>query len=398
MQGHWSLNRFRLLIAVMGISGVTQGLTIPLLTALLEAQGVSPGWNGLSAAFLYFGILVMTPFCAGIIRRIGYRAAILAGLLAALVPNVLFPLFSGLWLWSFLRFVLGLGDSLLHYASSLWITTNAPEHERGKRISQYGLAYGLGFGIGPLGMNLLPFGQWMPFAVVILILLVALWATWKLDGLSSPAEEEDETESSGKVRIVSVYRLGLVALCPAMLYGFLETALTGNFPVVGLREGMTESRISLLISAFVWGSLLFQVPLGHLGDRFGRKRVLTVICSLGAAGMALIPLWLAQPIPLFLAFVLTGGLLGSIYSLGLAYLADILPGRFLPLANAVASIHFSVGSLLGPVIGGMLIEWMGGESLFYFLSVVLSGFVVLAVAYRVQHRSAEKPNTRKEAC
>jgi predicted MFS family arabinose efflux permease len=70
----------------------------------------------------------------------------------------------------------------------------------------------------------------------------------------------------------------------------------------------------------------------------------------------------------------------------------------LPLANTVASIHFSVGSLLGPVIGGVLIEWMGGESLFYFLSVVLSGFVVLAVAYRVQDRAAEKPNTRKEAC
>jgi len=63
-------------------------------------------------------------------------------------------------------------------------------------------------------------------------------------------------------------------------------------------------------------------------------------------------------------FGLIGGLLGSLYSLGLAYLADLLPSSHMPEANAIAGAHFSVGCMMGPYAGGLLIHYIGGGSLF----------------------------------
>ncbi|MBA4493382.1 MFS transporter [Paenactinomyces guangxiensis] len=387
MVNTWSIRRFRILVLIVSVTGMSQGLLIPLLTTLLEEQGVSSSSNGLSAAALYAGILVMSPICAPVVKRIGYKRSIIIGLLITTAAVILFPMFTGIWIWSLLRFWVGVGDSLLHYATQLWITATAPLDERGKRISQYGFCYGLGFGIGPLGMNLLELGFIVPFMVLAVVLGITLYFTRLLDS-GRPDLDGTEEKRKESVKLWKIYRIALIALCPPILYGLLETALAGNFPVYGLREGISKAWISVLISAFVWGSLAFQVPLGILGDKIGRKNILIIACFLGSVGMAVMPLLVSNVLLLFIAFLLVGGVVGSLFSLGLAYLTDLLPARYLPAANAVASVHFSVGSILGPYVGGVLIQWIGGNALFYFLSIALASFVLLAIFYRVSAETA----------
>ncbi|MBH8606369.1 MFS transporter [Thermoactinomyces sp. CICC 10521] len=391
MVERWSIARFRILVLIVCVAGMTQGLLIPLLTTLLDEQGINPAVNGLSAAALYIGMLIASPFGARVVKRKGLKWTILFGLCTVGGATILFPLSSNVWIWSFLRLVVGAGDSLLHYATQLWITTTAPAVQRGKRISQYGFAYGLGFGIGPLGMNLLVFGKFMPFLAVLAVLGISLCLSLRLDNGSLPESAE---VASGKrqrngAQLRRIYLTGLVALCPPVLYGFLETALSGNFPVIGLKEGLSKGWISILISAFVWGSLLLQVPLGTLGDRIGRKRILIATCCLGSLGMFLIPLLLSNVIYLLIAFTLIGGFVGSLFSLGLAYATDLLAADDLPAANAIAAMHFSVGSILGPYLGGYLIEWFGSPALFWFIGSSLLVFVLLALLYPVTHKQEE---------
>ncbi|MDW2799471.1 MFS transporter, partial [Clostridium boliviensis] len=121
-----------------------------------------------------------------------------------------------------------------------------------------------------------------------------------------------------------------VALCPAFLYGFLDASLAARFPVYGHREGLSTGWISVLLSTFVCGGLVLQMPLGMLSDRYGRKNVLMTICLLGGMGLAVVPSFSGEPAMLLGLFGLIGGLLGSLYSLGLAYLADLLPSSHMP--------------------------------------------------------------------
>ena len=393
----WSLRTFRGMIWMICVAGMTQGLLIPLLTMFLEERGVQADFNGLSASALYLGILLAAPLGPAMVRRIGVKKSILAGLYIVTVAVCFFPFFQSFWVWTGLRFLVGIGDSLLHYATQLWITIHAPVKERGRRISQYGFAYGLGFGIGPLGLNLVHFGETVPFLFVLCILFFSIYLTGRLTIAEFLGNEWKETEANGQGSLRTVYRLGFIAFCSPFIYGFLETALTGNFPVIGMREGMGQSFISLLISAFVWGSLLFQVPLGVLGDRIGRKNLLILVCSAGAAGMFVIPYFLSNGIYLFVSFVLIGGLVGSLYSMGLACATDLLPARFLPAANAIASVHFSVGSILGPSLGGFSIEKAGGEMLFITIGCMLAGYVLMILLEKMSNRMNSFKSKEKQA-
>src|SRR5690606_38226162 len=82
MANQWSQGRYRILLVITALTGMTQGLLIPLLTTLLEQRGVSSSINGLNAASLYVGMLLMAPFVGTVVRRLGYKRAILNGLLA----------------------------------------------------------------------------------------------------------------------------------------------------------------------------------------------------------------------------------------------------------------------------------------------------------------------------
>lgn len=398
MARSWSIQTFRLMVWIICVAGITQGLLIPLLTMMLEERGIHAGSNGLSASALYIGILIASPLGPVIVRRFGVKKTILLGLSIVTIATSFFSVFSGFWVWTGLRLVVGIGDSFLHYATQLWITVNTPGQERGRRISQYGFAYGLGFGIGPLGLNLLSFGQAVPFLVALIILAISFYLAIRLKVSASPAESPKEPEAKkGQTQLGRVYGLGFLAFCSPLIYGLLETALTGNFPIVGLREGIEKSWISLLISAFVWGSLLFQVPLGVFGDKIGRKNLLLIVCSLGAMGMFLMPLLLPNVFYLFIAFMLIGGLVGSLFSLGLAFAADLLPTRFLPIANVIASVHFSIGSIIGPYTGGLLIEKAGGEALFILIGCVLAGYVLIMVLEKILNKSNQVKHTDRQA-
>ncbi|MFD1425850.1 MFS family permease [Kroppenstedtia sanguinis] len=366
MSEHTHAKGFRLLLAVIFVSGFSQGLLLPLLATLLEGRGVSAGLNGLNAAALYIGILVVSPLCGPLVRQWGYRRMIRTGMAAVALCIFLFPLFTGYFSWMFLRFLIGIGDGILGYASQLWITSESPRHLRGRRLAYFGLVHGLGFGAGPLGLNLLPLGVWVPF-VTAGILLTLLWML--ASQLQDVRPQIAATTGTGRLR--RVYRWGFVALIPGFLYGFLEASLSGSFPVYGLREGLSPAWVSLLITAFVYGSLVLQVPLGVWSDRWGRKRVLTWIYFFGGLGIAAIPFAMGEQWLLLGLFAVAGGLLGSLYSLGLTFLADLLPKENLPDGNAVANVHFALGCMMGPYAGGWLIQFAGGGSLFWLIAFTL---------------------------
>nr|WP_313784173.1 hypothetical protein [Paenibacillus larvae] len=52
----------------------------------------------------------------------------------------------------------------------------------------------------------------------------------------------------------------------------MEAVLNSNFALYGLRIGLDESALSLLLPVIGIGGLALQLPLGMLSDRIGRKR------------------------------------------------------------------------------------------------------------------------------
>lgn len=361
-----------ILIAVVVAAGISQGLLLPVLAIFLERMGISSSMNGLNAAALYVGSFAMTLVAERLLGWVGFKKLIVSGLVLVMLSLVAFPLIPSVAVWFVLRVLVGIGDSALHYAAQLWVLMMSTVKNRGQSISFYGMSYGLGFSIGPLGIPLLKYGEAVPFLILaVLFLFILLVVLFKLPNLKPEKSEQGEQQPAG--RYLKSYRLAWFALIPAFLYGYMEAGINSNFPVYGLRSGFTLGEISTLLPFVGIGGLLLQLPLGIWSDKFGRKRVLTIAGIVGGCCFLLIPVAGTNFWATLLLLTMAGGLVGSFFSLGLAYAADILPRVLLPAANVVASFHFNAGSIAGPNAGGAIMEtgWNGG------IFVLLGGLYIL---------------------
>lgn len=370
-----------ILILVIIISGLSQGLLLPVLSIFMEERGISSSVNGLHAAALYIGSFAMSLVAERLLGIAGFKKLLLLGLVLVIIALPAFPLVSDLKFWLVLRLVVGAGDSAIHFASQLWMLLISPPGQRGRNISIYGMSYGLGFSIGPLGIRLLPYGEWLPF--FLLSLLTALMALLVYNQMPNTRPEKAEpTEGKGKQKYSLIYRLAWFALLPSLLYGYMEAAMNSNFPIYGLRTGLSSGQISTLLPFFGVGGLILQLPLGYLSDRFGRKVVLMSAGVGGGLMFLAVPLCGNSYIGLALLFMGAGGLVGSFFSLGLAYAADILPRNLLPAANVIASFHFSLGSIVGPNLGGALMDVGSASLLFIILGSSYLAFTVSGILFR----------------
>lgn len=369
-----SPKRFTLftIILVVAISGMSQGLTIPLLTILLDNQGLSSVANGFNATATYLGILLVSPLMEIPLRKLGYRNTIIWGLIILTIVTVLFPVFQSYSIWFILRLILGIGDVALNYSSQMWITDISPVEHRGRNFSLYGLAYGIGFSIGPQGILLLPLGIYAPFLAICVVYAIALLMISRLKN-SHPESLVKDPKTN---KYLEVVRLAWLPLIPSCIYGFMETSLNSSFPIYILRKGLPNSWVPGLLFTFTVGSLILQLPLGAWSDRAGRKKVMMICASIGALMFILFPLtgksfWLMA-----LLLVIAGGVVGSFYSLGIAFATDILPPGMIPTAGIITGMNYSVASIVAPGLNGVVLDYLPPGLIFTIVGTMLGLFTV----------------------
>lgn len=389
--------RYWVLVGMVLIAGFSQGMLLPVLAVMLEDAGVSSSANGLNAAALYIGIILVSPFIEKPVRQFGYKPVIITGLVLVAVSLMLFPVWQTFWFWFVLRMIVGVADNLIHFSTQVWISTTSSRKNRGRQLSMYGLAFGLGFGFGPMMTRLLEFHDYLPFVIASAASLIA-WIFMLFLKNEWPATDFDTGSQLNTLdRYKKVFKLAWFALLPGFLYGYLEASVHGNYPVYAMRMGIDIQFVTVfLLPGFVFGSLITQLPLGMLSDRLGRNRVLLVLISSGLVVFFSMSFVEHLPWVLFSLFALAGMLLGSLFSLGIAYLADLVPANLLPTGNVLTGILFALGSMTGPVVGGFLIEIVGEGAVYYSLSVMLAVMLVAGLIFQSQLKR-QTENTRQAA-
>ncbi|MED2975823.1 MFS transporter [Bacillus swezeyi] len=363
---------FFILVLIVSISGFSQGMLLPVISVIFEQEGHSAALNGLHATGLYIGVLIASPFMEAPLRKLGFKPLIIIGGVMVAASLFSFVFIKSYLTWFFLRLLIGIGDHMLHFSTQTWVTTLSSEQNRGRNISLYGLSFGLGFAAGPFLTPLVEISPSLPFIISGAFSLLAWMFVFCLgnDFPEKSAVSDTRADSSLK-RFFHAFLLGWVAFLPTFGYGFLETALNGNFPVYALRSGISVEGVSIILPAFAIGSIVFQYPLGIMSDTFGRRNVLLVILAIGAscffaAGLSESVLFLA------ICFFVAGMAVGSTFSLGISFMADLLPKHLLPAGNLMCGITFSIGSIFGPVAGGWYMQRFENGNLFYLITSVMA--------------------------
>ncbi|WML42973.1 MFS transporter [Neobacillus sp. PS3-40] len=371
--------QFWILISIVAISGFSQGMLLPLIAVIFEKSGISSSLNGLNATALYIGILLVSPFMEAPLRKYGYKPVLIAGSALVILSLAMFPLWKSFWFWFTLRLIIGIGDHALHFATQTWITSSSKENRRGRNISLYGLFYGIGFASGPLMTPLVNVNPSLPFIVSACFCLVGWLFLFTLKNDFPEHEIGLNSFVETIKRFSKAWKYGWVAFLPPFAYGFLESSLNGIFPVYGLRIGLEITNVSIVLTAFAIGSIITQLPLGILSDQFGRRNILVTVLFLGFSSFTVASFLEHSIVGLILSFLIAGMVVGSTFSLGISYMSDLMPKSLMPTGNLMCGIFFSIGSLSGPIIGGLFLQFYKSISFFHIISTIL--FIIFIIIF-----------------
>lgn len=374
-----SLGVMAAIIATVTVFALAQGLTYPLLSLLLTQQGIPAGLIGISASMTPLGFILSAPAIPILSQWLGLgRFALVSAVLAALAIWLI-GLTGDVWAWMPLRFMLGFCANPLYVLSETWLVAITPAHKRGRVMGVYSSIVSAGFATGPLTLALVGTQGWAPFMVgivaFILCGLIVLGVSGRLPDLP------DDGENASVARFVRIAPLMIFGVFVAALF---EQALLALFAVYGQSYGAGESRIAALMTAFLFGNVVLQVPLAAFAQKAGTRTAILVCSTLAAFGCALLPLvfqtWLIWP-----TLFVWGAVAWGIYTLTLMQLGERFSGRMLIAGNAAFSLAWGVGGIIGSPVAGAAMEIMGRQGLPLSIGLLCA---VLAVAILLRRRAA----------
>jgi MFS transporter, DHA2 family, multidrug resistance protein len=181
--------------------------------------------------------------------------------------------------------------------------------------------------------------------------------------------------------------LGLAVLAlPCLLYAMDLTVL--NLAVPHLSTALQPSSAQLLWIVDIYGFLVAGslVTMGTLGDRIGRRRLLLLgATAFGAASV--LAATSTSPGMLIAARALLGVAGATVAPSTLSLIRNMfLDPRQRTVAVSVWITSFSVGGAIGPLAGGVLLEWFWWGSVFLLAVPVMALLLVLGPLLLPEYR------------
>ena len=137
--------------------------------------------------------------------------------------------------------------------------------------------------------------------------------------------------------------------------------------------GARESVMALAVSGYMLVSAVFQIVLGPISDRLGRRTVILV--ALGLFALASLGCLLAQDVTTFLAFRLAQAVIIAGSVVPNAVIRDQFAAREAAARMGALGVAMALAPMVGPVLGGVLDTAVGWRSI--FLLFTLGGAAIL---------------------
>lgn len=361
--------------------GLAIGGLIPLLALFLELRQVDPVWIGANGAMASLGIFGMAGFVPRIVARFGAVPTMVTGLAVSVSAFLAMPFFDNLPAWFALRFILGMGVASHWIVSESWVNAIATKASRGRVMAIYAALLAVGFAMGPAVLTLVGSQGWLPF--LIFAAAMALTAIPLLP-VAHLAPKLDKKERGS---VLLLYRHAPTVLAAAMAAGLYEAGLFSFLPLYGLRLGLTEADALYLLTAFIFGNVVLQIPIGWLADKMNRRLLMLIAAGISFAGPLAMPWVIGGLIPLTLILVVWGGFAFGIYSVGLAMLGDRYEGGMLTSANAAFVQGYVIANILGNPIAGAAMRAWEPHGLMVFMAGVALVFALVVAARGVRRRA-----------
>lgn len=361
-----------LVLISLGFGRLSYGVVMPYMRHGLDMSYAQAGFLGTVTSL---GYLVTVLLAGWLSTRWGYKQTVLTGC-GVLVGSMVGLAFTPTYLLA-VMFMLGAGvGSGLVFTPALSLMVGWFPERRGLAagflMSGTGLALVLSGLFVPLVGSVSANGWrwvWVCFAgAALAVLLLAGVVLQNPPRLASPG-------GGGRSLVKEVCQNPRLLRVAVMYFCFgIAYLIPSTFQMSFMLAHRIPGEVAGLITAMGGLLSLAGTPFwGAVSDGLGRRRTLMIVFGTVTVAMFIPVLWPTLP-GFFLMQLLSGTTMAAIPALLQAAASEQVPPLYVPVAIGYVTMYFSVGQLLGPGLGGWLIDHFSGFVAAYLFVVSMLGW------------------------
>ncbi len=363
------------LVAASFVIALGFGLVAPALPQF--ARSFDVGVTAASVVISAFAAmrLIFAPFSGRLVQKLGERPIYITGLLIVAVSTGACAFAETYWQLLVFRGLGGIGSTMFTVSALGLLVRIAPPDARGRVSGLYATSFLLGNIFGPLvGGALTGLGLRAPFliyAVALLIAAAVVGVMLRSSHLAQPTTGEGLRIMGLREALGSpIYRaaLGSNFANGWAVFG-VRVAMVPLFVVEALGQG--EAFAGIALTAFAVGNAVVLIRAGRWSDRYGRRPF--VLAGLMICGVGTIVMGLTESVALFLITSFVAGLGSGLSNPSQqAAVADVVgsKARGGPVL-ATFQMTADVGTVIGPVVAGLLAQYLSFSTAFAVTGVIM---------------------------
>jgi len=360
----------------IGFMMIANGLQGTLLGVRATMEGFSTFTIGVMMSGYFIGIFAGSFITPYLVKRVGHIRVFSALASLASISILFHGLFINAFVWMGARIITGICFAGFYVVTESWLNDLASNETRGKVLSVYMVVVTMGLGSGQFLLNLAN-----PDTIELFILISVIISVGLIPVLLT-AKPAPLFELSTKMSLIKLYRASPLAVIATCLTGMVHGTIFGLGAVYASAVLVDIKLISWFMASFMFGSLVFQWPVGYLSDLFPRRIMLAVLSAVSIAA-SVIAVAIQKDEPLFyLTIMLLGGAAIPMYSICIAYANDRLEPQQIVAASGSLIMVSGIGLSVGPITIAFLMDIYGVEFFFWGIAgifILSLGFALLRI-------------------
>lgn len=388
---------------------------VPFMTIFLTTRvGLAASAAGMVVAAFGLGVVISGLIGGTLADRLGRKVTLCTSQFLSVLVLCAIPMVEGRQL---LICALLLVYGLFNGASNPVIVTMVgdivpPQHRRLAFNYNY-WAVNLGYAIGPLiagfmadrRFELLFYGQAILLSIAMLLVLLkvpdsnASGTVQKQPRAKRAGRKHVERDSSlragiqnsqpvarGGLGVVFRDRTFVTFVLVMLIYSIVYVQSTTTLPLVMTEQGFSSSNYGMLLTLNGILLCILQIPTAKLFGRISRNLCVAIFILVTAVGVGLQAAATSLVIYFVAVAIWTIGEMGS-HPQAQSLAADLAQPAYRGRYQGIFSMHKSLAMVIGPILGGFVLEHFGAQALW----LGASGFcVVAAVLLLLTGRSRQR--------
>ena len=375
LKGTWAL------FFGVGMMMLANGLQGSLIGIRASLEGYSASAAGIILTGYYAGFLLGALYIPQRIKNVGHVRTFAALASIASISILIHSLHISFLGWFIMRFISGMCFVGLYTVAESWVNDLSDNEHRGQALSVYMIVSMAGSAFGQLFLNI------ADPETATLFMIVSVLISISLVPILIVVSKQPDFSVAKFFTVKELYKASPLGVVTSIMTGLAHGTLWGIGSIYGLKNGLSIEQVSIFMFTFVIGGAINQYLVGYLSDKYDRRTIIVIVAFLASIFSVLAVLIGSSFIALIIMTFIFGGLTVPLYPLAIAHTNDFLEKGEMVAASAGIQLAAGIGLTIGPIIGGLSIDFIGASGFWIYLFLIHALLGVFGL-FRMQIREA----------